>query len=65
MPKEVFRQLQKVRVGGQQLQISRALKTHVEKLRRERPSAPKFRSKTDSRGAKPPARSSRDSKQRS
>jgi ATP-dependent RNA helicase DeaD len=44
-PKEVFRQLQKVRVGGQQLQISRALKTHVEKLRRERAAAPKFKSK--------------------
>lgn len=45
MPKDVFRQLQKVRVGGQQLQISRALKTHVEKLRRERPAAPKFKGK--------------------
>lgn len=64
MPKEVFRQLQKVRVGGQQLQISRALKTHVDKLRRERPSAPKFRGKTDSRGAKPASRAPRDSKHR-
>jgi ATP-dependent RNA helicase DeaD len=45
MPKEVFLQLQKVRVGGQKLQISRALKTHVEKLRRERPAAPKFKGK--------------------
>jgi ATP-dependent RNA helicase DeaD len=64
MPKEIFRQLQKVRVGGQQLQISRALKTHVEKLRRERPSAPKFRNKTDSRSAGPKAKSFRDSKPR-
>jgi ATP-dependent RNA helicase DeaD len=64
MPKEVFRQLQKVRVGGQQLQISRALKTHVEKLRRERPSAPKLRSRSDSRGAKPSARGPRDNKHR-
>ncbi len=38
MPKEVFRDLQKVRVGGQQLQISRALRTQVNKLRRERPA---------------------------
>jgi ATP-dependent RNA helicase DeaD len=45
MPKEVFRQLQKVRVGGQPLQISRALKTHVEKLRRERPPTAKFKGK--------------------
>jgi len=36
MPKEIFRELQKVRVGGQQLQISLALRTQVEKLRRER-----------------------------
>lgn len=43
MPKEVFRQLQKVRVGGQQMQISRALKTQVEKLTRERPAASKFK----------------------
>ncbi len=64
MPKEMFRQLQKVRVGGQQLQISRALKTHVEKLRRERPSAPKFRNNTDSRPARPKAKSFRDSKPR-
>ena len=45
MPKEVFLQLHKVRVAGQPLQISRALKTHVEKLRRERPSAAKFKGK--------------------
>ena len=37
MPKEVFRELQKVRVAGQQLQISRALQTQVSKLRRESP----------------------------
>jgi ATP-dependent RNA helicase DeaD len=35
MPKEVFRSLQKVRVGGQQLQISLALKTQTERLKRE------------------------------
>ncbi len=37
MPKEIFRSLQKVRVGGQQLQISLALKTQAERLRRDRP----------------------------
>lgn len=47
MPKDVFRQLQKVRVAGQPLQISRALKTHVEKLRRERPKTPKFKGKPE------------------
>jgi ATP-dependent RNA helicase DeaD len=36
MPKEIFRSLQKVRVGGQQLQISLALRTQAERLRRER-----------------------------
>jgi ATP-dependent RNA helicase DeaD len=42
MPKDVFRQLQKVRVGGQKLHISRALKTQTERMRRERrPSAPR------------------------
>lgn len=35
MPKDVFRNLQKARVGGQKLQISRALKTDVERLGRE------------------------------
>ncbi len=35
MPKEIFRALQKVRVGGQQLQISLALKTQSERLKRE------------------------------
>ena len=48
MPKDVFRQLQKVRVAGQPLQISRALKTHVEKLRRERPPKAKFKGKPES-----------------
>ncbi|AMN48193.1 ATP-dependent RNA helicase DeaD [Steroidobacter denitrificans] len=38
MPKEVFRELQKTRIAGQKLQISRALKTQVQKMRRERPS---------------------------
>jgi ATP-dependent RNA helicase DeaD len=39
MPKEIFRELQKVRVAGQKLQISRALKTQADRLRgdRERP----------------------------
>jgi ATP-dependent RNA helicase DeaD len=36
MPKEVFLDLQKVRVGGQKLQISRALKTQAERLNRDR-----------------------------
>jgi ATP-dependent RNA helicase DeaD len=36
MPKEVFRNLQKVRVAGQPLQISRALRTQVNKMQRER-----------------------------
>lgn len=64
MPKEVFLQLQRVRVAGQPLQISRALKSHVEKLRRDRPSAPKFRQQNDSKGAKFKARSPRTSKPR-
>jgi ATP-dependent RNA helicase DeaD len=64
MPKEVFLQLQKVRVAGQPLQISRALKSHVEKLRRDRPSAPKIRSQSDSRRAPFKARGPRDSKPR-
>jgi ATP-dependent RNA helicase DeaD len=38
MPKDVFKSLQKVRVAGQQLQISRALQTQVNKMRRERSS---------------------------
>jgi ATP-dependent RNA helicase DeaD len=64
MPKEVFVQLQKVRVAGQPMQISRALKTHVEKLRRDRPAGPKFGKPNDSRGARPSARPSRDTKHR-
>lgn len=42
MPKDVFRNLQKARVGGQKLQISRALKTDIERLGRER-AAPRER----------------------
>lgn len=43
MPKDVFKNLQKARVAGQKLQISRALRSHVERLegergRREKPS---------------------------
>uniref|UniRef100_UPI00389A74B3 DbpA RNA binding domain-containing protein n=1 Tax=Peristeroidobacter agariperforans TaxID=268404 RepID=UPI00389A74B3 len=64
MPKDVFLQLQKVRVAGQPLQISRALKSHVEKLRRDRPSAPKFRTQNDSKRAPSKARSPRTSKPR-
>ncbi|HEU4485508.1 MAG TPA: DEAD/DEAH box helicase [Povalibacter sp.] len=48
MPKEVFRSLQKVRVGGQQLQISLALRTQADRLRRDR--APR----TSARPAKGP-----------
>lgn len=51
MPKDVFKNLQKVRVAGQQLQISRALRTQVDKLRRERSDAPRPRKK-----GKPPRR---------
>lgn len=36
MPKEILRELQKVRVAGQKLQISRALKTQTERLHGER-----------------------------
>jgi ATP-dependent RNA helicase DeaD len=35
MPKEMLTELRKARVAGQKLQISRALKTHADKLRRE------------------------------
>ena len=48
MPKDIFKQLQKVRVGGQKLQISRALKAHADKLRREH-ERPK-------KGVRPPPR---------
>ncbi len=37
MPKEMLRELQKVRVAGQMLQISRALKSQTERLHGERP----------------------------
>ncbi|MFL6620155.1 MAG: DEAD/DEAH box helicase [Povalibacter sp.] len=53
MPKEIFRSLQKVRVAGQQLQISLALKTQAERLRRDREGSsrpPPRRSEAD-RGA--------------
>ncbi|MET0659919.1 MAG: DbpA RNA binding domain-containing protein, partial [Steroidobacteraceae bacterium] len=36
MPKEIFRELRKVRVAGQQLQISKARKTHSPKAMPER-----------------------------
>jgi type II secretory pathway component PulL len=55
MPKEVFRTLQKVRVGGQQLQISLALRTQAEKLRRE--FVPQSKRAPDAkRGKRPPPR---------
>jgi ATP-dependent RNA helicase DeaD len=59
MPKEVFRNLQKVRVAGQQLQISRALKTQVTKLQRERSDRPERAERPRSRSAKPPSRARR------
>lgn len=46
MPKDVFKSLQKVRVAGQQLQISRALRTQVNKLKRERSESPRPRKKS-------------------
>jgi ATP-dependent RNA helicase DeaD len=64
MPKDVFLQLQKVRVAGQPLQISRALKSHAAKLRGERSAAPKFRKQNDSTRAKSKTRTARDSKRR-
>jgi ATP-dependent RNA helicase DeaD len=64
MPKEIFRQLQKTRVAGQQLQISRALKTHVEKFRRERAAAPMFRNKATSKGARAKPTSPRETRRR-
>ena len=66
MPKEIFRTLQKVRVAGQQLQISLALKTQAERLRRERPTggrpAPRGFDKRPKAGARPskPVRRGRD-----
>jgi ATP-dependent RNA helicase DeaD len=53
MPKEIFRQLQKVRVAGQQLQISRALKTQTERLRSERPHSHKGPRKGPHKGKAP------------
>ena len=55
MPKEIFRDLQKVRVAGQKLQISRALKTQTERLRNERPHRDKGPRKGPHKG-KPPRR---------
>jgi ATP-dependent RNA helicase DeaD len=50
MPKEIFRELQKVRVAGQKLQISRALKTQAERLRTEHGPAHKGRRKAPHKG---------------
>jgi ATP-dependent RNA helicase DeaD len=55
MPKEIFRELQKVRVAGQKLQISRALKTQKERLHGERMTAHKGPRKGPHKG-KPPRR---------
>lgn len=41
MPKEILQELRKARVAGQKLQISRALKNHAERLRREHEHAHK------------------------
>jgi ATP-dependent RNA helicase DeaD len=43
MPKDVFKNLRKVRVGGQQLQISRALQTQAHRLREQRSPKPRKR----------------------
>ena len=53
MPKEIFRELQKVRVAGQKLQISRALKTQAERLRNERPDRHKGPHKGPHKGKAP------------
>jgi ATP-dependent RNA helicase DeaD len=53
MPKEIFRELQKVRVAGQKLQISRALKTQAERLRNERPDRHKGPHKEPHKGKAP------------
>ncbi len=45
MPKETFRDLQKVRVQGQMLQISRALRTVVDRDRKERGERPSERAR--------------------
>jgi ATP-dependent RNA helicase DeaD len=50
MPKEVFKQLQKVRVAGQKLEISRALKTQTERLRHEHPHSHKGARKDHHKG---------------
>ena len=53
MPKEIFRELQKVRVAGQKLQISRALKTQTERLRNEHPQRHKGPHKGPHKGKAP------------
>jgi ATP-dependent RNA helicase DeaD len=53
MPKEIFRELQKVRVAGQKLQISRALKTQAQRLRNERPDRHKGPHKGPHKGKAP------------
>jgi ATP-dependent RNA helicase DeaD len=62
MPKEVFKALQKVRVAGQPLQISRALQTQVNRMRRERPDAPRSRDKSRSFAGGKPSRQKRESR---
>jgi ATP-dependent RNA helicase DeaD len=60
MPKEVFKNLQKVRVAGQQLQISRALQTQVNKMRRERSEPPRARERPSSSSeGRPPHKKSK------
>ena len=53
MPKETFLELQKVRVAGQKLQISRALKTQAQRLRNERPERHKSPHKGPHKGKAP------------
>jgi ATP-dependent RNA helicase DeaD len=48
MPKEIFKSLQKVRVAGQPLQISRALRTQVDRMKREKPERPRAHKRTTS-----------------
>ena len=53
MPKETFLDLEKVWVAGQQLQISRALKTQAQRLRNERPERHKSPHKGPHKGKAP------------
>jgi ATP-dependent RNA helicase DeaD len=64
MPREIFRQLQKVRVAGQRLEISRALKTQAGRLRRERTGTPESRRRDDARAARSATRAPRESRRR-